>query len=72
MTTSYDVEIKSVEFPAKNYEETGLTKENADLLEKAENTTGKIAFIVIWAVSLAVLSACVIFMAVKYRRRGKQ
>lgn len=72
VTTSYDVEIKSVEFPAKNYEETGLTKENADLLEKAENTTGKIAFIVIWAVSLAVLSACVIFMAVKYRRRGKQ
>lgn len=72
VTTSYDVEIKSVEFPAKNYEETGLTKENADLLEKAENTTGKIAIIVIWAVSLAVLSACVIFMAVKYRRRGKQ
>ena len=69
--TSYDVEIKAIEFPDRNFEEIDLPEENAETLEKAKNKSGRTAFIVVWAASLVLLTACVVFVSVKYMRRGK-
>lgn len=71
ITTSFDVEIRPIEYPETNFETVELTETVKAELEKSRSNGGKTAFIVAWAVCETVLVGCFAACLIVYARRKR-
>lgn len=69
ITTTYDIEVKEILFPDKNYVETKLDDSVANALRNAENPAIKAVFFVVWGVAFVVIAGTLVLTVIK-RKRG--
>lgn len=72
ITTTYDVEIKAIEYPENNFSEKSLDAKEQSTLKKADTSGAKVALIVVWSVGVLAIVACIIVNALKYLKGAKK